>query len=272
MATIYPTLIPRILMRERASVSALNKLTAATLVGTALSLLYVQAMLLHLFEPRLAVLAVIELIAAGLVLGYPVQAWRWTPLLATLFGGLMLVGQWNVIVYELAHPANFHPFAYMVVTVMIAVVGVVAGGAAAVQNYRYPAAERSTPRGLTYALVGTGMLCVGIILTAAIPHETSSAVNPELVAGLPALTTPGFNFDQTELYAQAGETVALRLENTHGVPHTFDIDDLNVHTAMPPGESGLALFRAREPGTYTYYCAVPGHRELGMEGTLVVQP
>jgi len=34
-------------------------------------------------------------------------------------------------------------------------------------------------------------------------------VRPELLAGLPAISTPGMSFDQTELRAAVGQTVAL---------------------------------------------------------------
>ncbi|HEX6386536.1 MAG TPA: cupredoxin domain-containing protein [Anaerolineae bacterium] len=93
-----------------------------------------------------------------------------------------------------------------------------------------------------------------------------------MLAELPAITTAGFSFDQPEIRVRAGETVALRLDNAHSVPHSFDIDELGVHVEMPAGQSSLALFKAPPPGTYTYYCQIPRHREHGMEGTLIVEP
>ncbi len=71
---------------------------------------------------------------------------------------------------------------------------------------------------------------------------------------------------------QFGETVALRLENNDAGAHSFDIDELNVHAPMPAGKIALALFTPTTPGSYTFYCGVPGHIEAGMKGTLVVEP
>ena len=43
-------------------------------------------------------------------------------------------------------------------------------------------------------------------------------------------------------------------------------------TAPPGGGSGTLEFTPTEPGEYEYYCTVPGHKEAGMLGTLVVEP
>ena len=49
------------------------------------------------------------------------------------------------------------------------------------------------------------------------------------------------------------------------VPH----DDLHI-VHVDPGETATGSFTIDEPGTYTVYCALPGHREAGQEATLEV--
>ncbi|HMQ33993.1 MAG TPA: cupredoxin domain-containing protein [Chloroflexaceae bacterium] len=255
----------------RPPLSALAALTAATLVGGAATLVYAQAGLVHEFRLDLTIFAGLELISAALIAGVPVGRWRWTPLLGTLFAALTLALNSGPIIYDLSNPSSFHPFAFMAVAVSLALVMLVAGLAATVQNYARPAGARRAPRGLATALVAVATFVAGAVAVAAIPQQGGTGVSPETLAGLPAMVSPGFVFEPGELRVRSGEMVAMRLDNPHGAPHSFDIDALGVHVAMPSGESALALFQAPAPGTYEFYCAVPGHREAGMVGTMIVE-
>lgn len=51
--------------------------------------------------------------------------------------------------------------------------------------------------------------------------------------------------------------------------HTFTIDEYRVDLKVPVKGSRRITFTAR-PGTYTFYCRIPGHTLAGMKGTLVV--
>ena len=53
--------------------------------------------------------------------------------------------------------------------------------------------------------------------------------------------------------------------------HDFTIDGLDAHVAADKGETAEGGLRADEPGRYTYYCSIEGHRAQGMEGTLIVE-
>ncbi len=250
---------------ERMPVGTLGKLTIVALSGLALVLAYFQVAIAKEFVMDLTVIGGIMLLMAGLI----TTGWRWTPFLGALISFLAVAGNRAGVIYDLTHPESFHTFAPVVVTVALALVGMVSGIGATVQNYR--CADRRTPRRTAAALAALIGLCLGAILVAALPREAASAgVSQEVLAQLPAITIPGFHFDRNGVQAQAGETVALRLDNKHIAPHTFDIDELNVHVPVAAGESGLVLFTPREPGSYTFYCSVPGHR-AGMEGELTVE-
>ena len=84
------------------------------------------------------------------------------------------------------------------------------------------------------------------------------------------VTGTSFEFDPAEVTVEAGEDIAIAL-TADDVLHDFVIDDLDVHVAADRGETAEGGFRADEPGRYSYYCSVPGHRDAGMEGTLIVR-
>src|SRR5262245_50477570 len=205
----------------RLPLASLGKLTLIALVGLALCLTYLQAAIIGALIPPLAVFTVISLLIAGIVgIG-----WRWAPALGTLWSIFIMVGNSEATIYNLAHPNNTHQFNFTVVTLAVMVIGIVAGIGATIQNYRV--AERSTLRFLPSALIALGALCLGAMLVAAIPQGGASAgVSAETLAMLPALSVANNMFDQTEIHARVGETIALRLENRDREAHSFDIDEL----------------------------------------------
>jgi plastocyanin len=84
-----------------------------------------------------------------------------------------------------------------------------------------------------------------------------------------AVSASSFSFDPDQIEVTAGEDVAIVLSSTD-ILHDFTIDELDAHVAAEAGETETGGLRADEAGSYTYYCTVEGHREAGMEGTLVV--
>jgi len=80
-------------------------------------------------------------------------------------------------------------------------------------------------------------------------------------------------FTTTEATAKAGK-VTLNFTNSSPVPHDVKIEDSSgqeVGGTEVVSEGSDSAEVELEPGTYTYYCSIPGHREAGMEGTLTVK-
>jgi len=253
--------------RTRLPLTALDKLTVVGLVGLALALIYLQAAMSGRLIPPLAVFTVISLVVAGVVM----VGWRWAPLLGALWSIFMVVGTSDNIAYSLTHPAQFRSFVLVVFLLAMALIGVGAGIAATVQNYR--GGERRAPTALPVALATLVGVAAGAILVAAVAGSSENAgVSPAALAALPALKTANFAFDQAELRVKAGETVALRLENSDTVRHSFDVDEFGIHAPMPSGQRSLALFKPEAPGTYTFYCAPHYDKATGegMKGILIV--
>ena len=82
--------------------------------------------------------------------------------------------------------------------------------------------------------------------------------------------TRSFEFAPKEITVKTGEPVTISLK-AEDILHDFTIDNPKVHVAASPGDPGKGGLTVDQPGRYTFYCSVAGHRTAGMEGTLVVE-
>jgi plastocyanin len=79
-------------------------------------------------------------------------------------------------------------------------------------------------------------------------------------------------FDKDKLSAKAG-TVTITMDNPSSVPHAIAVEGNGVDKdGKTVNKGGVSTVTADlKPGTYEFYCPVPGHREGGMKGTLTVK-
>ena len=77
-----------------------------------------------------------------------------------------------------------------------------------------------------------------------------------------------------DLTVQPGDVVHMTLVNGDGMPHDLLLPDFDAKTSYVSkiGEQTEVIFQVgdMQPGTYVYYCTVPGHRQAGQEGKLIV--
>ena len=137
------------------------------------------------------------------------------------------------------------------------------------------------------ALVGLAVAGCGSSSSTSSSASTPASSAPAAAATAPAGggTTGGetlhvaanpegqLKYDKTSLTAKAG-TVSISFTNTASLAHNLSIESASgsVVGATPIFEGGTKTISVSlKPGTYKFFCSVPGHRQAGMEGTLTVQ-
>jgi uncharacterized cupredoxin-like copper-binding protein len=88
-------------------------------------------------------------------------------------------------------------------------------------------------------------------------------------------TPPGsaLAYDQKDASAKAGSDT-ISFDNRQAQSHDVKVEDSSGQeiggTELVASNTATATVDL-QPGTYTFFCSVPGHREAGMEGTLTVK-
>jgi plastocyanin len=79
-------------------------------------------------------------------------------------------------------------------------------------------------------------------------------------------------YDTTKLSSKPGK-VTIDFKNPSALEHDVAVEGEGKEIAGSEliAEGKTSVTAELAPGTYTFYCTVPGHREAGMEGTLTVK-
>ena len=81
-----------------------------------------------------------------------------------------------------------------------------------------------------------------------------------------------FKYDTALSEVEAGQPFSIQIQNMGVLEHDITFvgleGEFGIH--VQPGENDIATFSIGEAGEYVYYCTIPGHREAGMTGTLMV--
>ena len=120
------------------------------------------------------------------------------------------------------------------------------------------------------ALATAGLLALGLAACSGGDSDDTTA-SEDVQADVSVSGTDGLKFEPTELEAEAGE-IAIGLTAGDAVEHNIAIEGVNGDAPVVEANSGSTNVGTveLEPGTYTFFCSIPGHRTAGMEGTLTV--
>jgi plastocyanin len=107
-------------------------------------------------------------------------------------------------------------------------------------------------------------------------EETSGGGGGETAGGGTlefAAAESGLAYSSDSAEAKAGK-VTISFDNPQPIAHDVAIEDASgkeIAETELVTEGSDTTTADLKPGTYTFFCTVPGHREAGMEGTLTVK-
>ena len=142
-------------------------------------------------------------------------------------------------------------------------------------------------------------LAIGVLVLSACADDSGSratgpAPPPPATRNIPVTGTDDLRFEPDSLTVPISEEVTLTFSAETGIEHDFVVEDAadvgmaevddaahssedddghadggDLHVAhADPGQTTTATFHINDPGTYTVYCSIPGHRQAGMLATL----
>jgi plastocyanin len=121
-------------------------------------------------------------------------------------------------------------------------------------------------------MLGLVVVAGGVLAACGNDDDTGGSASGDAGDGARSIevNAESFQFEPPEIRIAAGEEVTVEF-TAEDVFHTFTVEDADVNIESDSGETTEGTVSFDEPGEHTFFCSVPGHREAGMEGTIIVE-
>ena len=202
--------------------------------------------------PPLAVPAVLyALLGAAVLRWHP----RWLLAAVAVLMLVHVVSSLPFLAEALAHPetpATFVPDALIVVVAFVVIVGAVLG-------LRRGGAARRRPVAVVGAVAAVGVITLSALSAAGVASDARQDGD---------VPVPAAQAQFPERVEVAAGGAVLWVDNQDAFRHTLVVEGTDLHAELP-GSTAVRVDTDLAPGTYRYFCDVPGHD--GMEGELVAR-
>jgi hypothetical protein len=196
------------------------------------------------------------------------RAWFW--LIPVILAVLFEAFNAQDIPYDLARPANTAAFLITVIVLTGAIAIMVGGVVAFLEVRRGRSIWSRSGRAGALSMVVIG-IAVGAAMTALlvglVPTGGPGGTKTPTVTGVITIEDLAFVGSPQ---MKDGEVLGLIITNPEDVPHSFDIDSLDIHVQVTPKSTTAVSIQPSGPGQLVFYCSVHGHRAAGMAGTITV--
>jgi plastocyanin len=196
------------------------------------------------------------------------RSWFW--LVCAIPGVLVLLLFAPDITRSIAHPTDAQSFVPTILALLGAASAIV-GGIAAFLDVRRgrPTWTRTGRAGIVVTAIA--FLAVGSVATSLAAGGGGGGGGVAQAPTTTAVqTAQGTKYLVTTFQMKNGDVLGLFVVNKDSTGHSFDIDSLNIHVSLPANSTTAVSIKPTGAGALEFYCAIPGHKAAGMDGTITV--
>ncbi|MFO0702791.1 MAG: cupredoxin domain-containing protein [Candidatus Andersenbacteria bacterium] len=121
-------------------------------------------------------------------------------------------------------------------------------------------------------LAAVSVAAAAVLLLAGCGEQTNTAGNSASgQSDAVSVSLSEYKINPATITLVNGRPTAIQVTNTGTTTHTFTSPDLSINVTVAPGKTQTAMVTPSKAGTFEVHCTMPGHQQLGMKASIVVQ-